>query len=73
MIEKTSPHHAYGNYLAIIGISGIIATAILGSLKLTGKAISEQTTPSVILNTLLLVSISLIAIGLILKGLAKRY
>ncbi len=71
MIEKTSPHHAYGNYLTIIGISGIIATAILGSLRLTGKIISEQTTPSIILNILLLASFLLIAVGLIIKGMAK--
>ena len=61
-------HYAYGNYLTIIGFSGIISTVILSSLKLTGGAISEQTTPSVILNTLLLVSLSLIAIGMIMKA-----
>ena len=72
MAEETSSYIAYGNYLAIIGISGIIATAILGSMKLTGKVISEQTTPSVILNILLLISLLLITIGLIVKSRGKK-
>ena len=70
-MKETSPHHAYGNYLTIIGISGIIGTAILGSMKITGKVISEQTTPSVIINTLLLTSLLLITIGLIVKSRSK--
>jgi len=60
-------HKAYGNYLTVIGFSGIISAIILNSFKLTGGIISEQTTPSVILNTLLLVSLLLIAIGMIIK------
>ena len=68
MMEENSPYNAYGHCLTILGISGIIATAILGSLKLTGKVISEQTTPSVIINVLLLISILSIAIGLIIKS-----